>query len=334
MQDSLKRQWLLLRSIPRYPQRRSTAELWEKLDDEGHKITVRSVQRDLNNLSVDWGFSSKSEGRASYWFWPEGFGVLDVPGLDSAQALVFYFAKQYLAGALPSSQLRQLAPYFDRAVQVLSNESTSVGRWRKRVRVISRGPALAVPDIKAEASAAVHEALQKGKRLDLTYRRRGERATKSYETSIHALVLKDGVTYAIVTFRDYKDLHHIALHRIVRAKLLDKGAVQDFDVDHYIKAQEAFSYPLDPLDDAVVLKLELRLQARIAEHLEERPLSKDQKIESTGAGLSTLTATVANTQELRWWLLGFGDKLEVRNPRSLRSEMAGIAQQLHKLYSK
>jgi predicted DNA-binding transcriptional regulator YafY len=33
-----------------------------------------------------------------------------------------------------------------------------------------------------------------------------------------------------------------------------------------------------------------------------------------------LSATVADTAELRWWLLGFGEGVEVIGPKSLRNE--------------
>ena len=38
-----------------------------------------------------------------------------------------------------------------------------------------------------------------------------------------------------------------------------------------------------------------------------------------------LQATVKNTLELRWWLLGFCDKVEVLEPKSLREEFSSIA---------
>lgn len=330
--DSLKRQWQLLRAIPREPQRRSTTELLQALKDEGHRITIRSVQRDLSDLSADWGFTNDVEGKAHYWYWPKGFRMLDIPGLDSSQALVFHLAKQYLASALPASQIRQLAPYFDQADQVLADEAKKLTRWRNRVRMLSRGPQLAVPDVPLGVATVIHEALLKAQRVNLQYRKRGETEAKEYVASIHALIVKDGVTYGVVTFLDYTDLRHIALHRVIKVEALDEAATRlpAFDLDAYIQKEAAFAYPSP---DSKQLRLQLRINARVAEHLSERPLSDDQQINPDDDGKSLLTATVPNTAELRWWLRGFGSNIEVVGPKSLRDKMVEMLRQMQLLYA-
>jgi predicted DNA-binding transcriptional regulator YafY len=39
-------------------------------------------------------------------------------------------------------------------------------------------------------------------------------------------------------------------------------------------------------------------------------------------------ATVADTRQLRWWLLGFGGRVEVLEPEGLRGEMKGHAERM------
>ena len=46
----------------------------------------------------------------------------------------------------------------------------------------------------------------------------------------------------------------------------------------------------------------------------------------------TLTATVADTAELRWWLLGFGDGVEVLGPKALRREIGETASNVARMY--
>jgi len=45
-----------------------------------------------------------------------------------------------------------------------------------------------------------------------------------------------------------------------------------------------------------------------------------------------LTATVKNTSELHWCLLGFGDKLEVKAPKSLREEFKSLTSNMSRRY--
>jgi predicted DNA-binding transcriptional regulator YafY len=58
-------------------------------------------------------------------------------------------------------------------------------------------------------------------------------------------------------------------------------------------------------------------------------LADDQQIVADGAGAVRVSATVLDTKELRWWLLGFGDQVTVLGPARLRDQMrdtvAGMA---------
>jgi predicted DNA-binding transcriptional regulator YafY len=44
-------------------------------------------------------------------------------------------------------------------------------------------------------------------------------------------------------------------------------------------------------------------------------------------------ATVADTAQLRWWLLGFGARVEVRKPKRLREEFRMISRRLFERYA-
>ena len=46
-----------------------------------------------------------------------------------------------------------------------------------------------------------------------------------------------------------------------------------------------------------------------------------------------VTATVRDTEQLRWWLLAFGDLIEVLAPNLLRSAIANTVRECSLLYS-
>ena len=49
-QQTLFRQWLTLQALPRAPQRTTAGEIAARLASEGHAISKRSVERDLQTL--------------------------------------------------------------------------------------------------------------------------------------------------------------------------------------------------------------------------------------------------------------------------------------------
>ena len=131
------------------------------------------------------------------------------------------------------------------------------------------------------------------------------------------LVFKGGVAYLVCTFWQYTDVRQVVLHRVHRAEVLEAPAIvpEGFDLDRYIQEGE-FSYPVgEPI------RLEAVFSHGAAFHLHDTPLSADQVLTELDHERVLLRATVENTAELRWWLLGFGELVEVLAPADLRERV-------------
>ncbi len=66
-----------------------------------------------------------------------------------------------------------------------------------------------------------------------------------------------------------------------------------------------------------MIELEALFDADAAFHLRETRLSEDQVLTDQPDGRVLVKARVRDTGELRWWLLGFGDAVEVLRPEGL-----------------
>ena len=51
MSDTILRQMNMLQLIPRYPQKVTTANVRDALNDSGYEASLRTIQRDLQELS-------------------------------------------------------------------------------------------------------------------------------------------------------------------------------------------------------------------------------------------------------------------------------------------
>jgi len=325
------RQWQMLRQVPRYPLKVSTAELKQKLADEGFETTQRTIQRDLVRLSTIYPLASDEEGKPFGWSWMAEADVMDIPGMDSHTALVFWLASQHLEPMLPKATVHKLQPHFRAAARMLDNLATDRGAlaWRDKIRVLHRGPKLQIPAIDAEAQNQVYDALLRNRRLAITYAPRWQEGEKEYEINPLGLVLKDGITYLVCSMWDYPDIRLLALHRIRAAEVLYKPATSfdEFNLDDYIASGELhFSV-------GGTIHLKALFSKDAAFHLEERPLSDDQVIIAQGEEHMLVSATVQDTAELRWWLLGYGDTLEVLEPQGLREEFQGIISRMAAKYA-
>jgi predicted DNA-binding transcriptional regulator YafY len=340
--DAILRQWTMLQLIPREPHGITAQQLRHKLTeaDPLYEVHKRTIERNLMALmSVFPTLDYDAQSGGNRWHWKKD-EVLDIPKLDVQTALMFRLAEVFLTPLIPRSTLADLGPHFRKAEKVLQEVGEHCyAQWPDKVKVLSSGMALLHPDIDPGVLAVVYTALFEDRRFVTRYRPRNG-PERDYQVSPRGLVYRDGILYVVSTLFDYTDLKHLSLHRMDSADLLDEPVkpMKRFNLERYVR--EYFDYPLQATETTgsaagrVTKNLSVRLlfDGVAALHLEESPLSSDQRIQHHPDGSVEFTATVANTMRLRWWLLGFGDRVEVLAPEGLRAEIAQTAAKMMAKY--
>ena len=184
------------------------------------------------------------------------------------------------------------------------------------------------PAIDARVQRAVTDALLDDRRLDATYRRKGEREARRYVLNPLALIQGGPVTYLLASVGDYDDVPMFALHRFERVSITDAKARRptSFDLTAFVKNGGAH------YGAGKAIRLDALFTLAAAEHLNETPLSEDQRLSAEVDGRVRLRATVADTPQLRWWLLAFGDAVEVAGPAALKDWFAATTAAMATLY--
>lgn len=256
---------------------------------------------------------------------------MDIPGMDPNQALAWMMSRGYLEKTLPTAAWSHLAPHFDRAKEILeSHRGLKQGKWQSLFRVSERGPELQAPSMDTHIFDQLCTALVEHKCIQAKYLGRSTGESRNYSLNPLALVLKDGVYYLVATVGKHEDPVHFAVHRFESASILEQNSTspKGLDLDEYLA--RSFQYP----NSSRNVKLRFRARQGVVQHLSERPLSADQKVsEISGENWARVSATVLDTAELRWWLLGFGDQVFVEEPAKLKQEMGQIAQKMAQSYS-
>jgi predicted DNA-binding transcriptional regulator YafY len=323
-QLSLLRQWNMLRLLPRAPGKISVRELCQRLCDADFPVTERTIQRDLNELAAVFPLVVDDRERPFGWSWQKDASSFDLPGLSLPEALTLTLVEQHLRHHLPPSTIDALQPHFQSAARALSSVDGSAlsKAWLGKVRSVPPQQPLHPPAMDAECQRTVYLALLRDRQLTLHYKKRDANEATLYDP-VHplAVVQRGGLIYLVCMFADYDDVRTIALHRLQHAVMRYEQSRKKpgFDLDAYIESGQFGVIAGAPI------ALRAVFSRAAGEHLYETPLSADQVLSCGADGALHLAATVPNTRALVWWLLGFGDGVEVREPAELREEMAGIA---------
>lgn len=328
--DPLIRQWSMLRSIPRYPGKITARELTNKLEAENFQVSKRTVERDLMELSGSFPLQLDERSKPFGWSWQKDAPAFDLPGISNNEALTLVMVEQYISELLPSNTLEVLEPYFKNARQQLNKNQASGGlhEWVNKVATIAPTQALIPPPIHAGVKHTVSEALLKNRQLTIQYRKKGRDECEDYRIHPLAIVQRGPIVYLFVRFYDFQDTRMLAMHRIADAQLLTENTVfpDNFDLRNEI-VNGRFDF-----GNGGNIDIQIKLSEQRGEHLYESKLSENQIIKENADGTVTVTATVADTSQLRWWILGLGDGAEVILPQTLRDEIASTVESMHQRY--
>jgi predicted DNA-binding transcriptional regulator YafY len=325
------RQWAMLRYIPRFPTKTTTKDLKEILEKNGFEVTQRTIQRDLKSLSsVLPGLQVDEEKDFPGWSWSKETKLRDIPTMDGNMALTFQMVDYFLKNIFPPSVLNQLKPYFDSSKNVLNAiDDHGYSHWQEKVRILPRTQPLIPANINENVIVVIYEALFKGRQVRVRYRTRSGDEV-GYDIHPLGLIFRESVVYLVATIWDYQDPRHLALHRFKQCKLLDEEVAipAGFNLDDYLSAG-SFEYGENENE---TIKLKALFFDGAGHHLLETPLSEDQKNSVLGDGQLQVEATVKDSAQIRWWLMGFGDGVEVLEPGELREEFTEIAENLLEIY--
>jgi hypothetical protein len=326
--EALCRQWLLLNRVPRKG-KWATRDFLEALQAAGFDVSLRTVQRDLKELSRYFPLQCDDE-RVSSWKWAEDAAAFEVPRMDPHVALTFQMVKLHMEKLLPDSCLDYLRPYLKRAEEILDEHGDGgLAKWSNKIARISRHMSLEAPTINPLVHCEIYDGILLEKKVGISYRNRGTETAQEAQIHPLGLVFVDNVEYLVCTFWNYEDLRQIALHRIESATLLDEPMKrpEGFDLNEYIELG-SFGIP----QGEGTIRLRCLVVRSVAKHLEESPLNATQKLILQDDARFVLEADVLDTAQLQWWILGFGSQVEVVEPSSLRNQIAKTCLEMNEKY--
>lgn len=333
MADNFYRRFRMLQLVQRSRKKTSTRYLVDELAKEGIQISQRSIQRDLKFLSQTYFPTLKGDGNldAQGWSWDKDTQLLDIPALDLVTALTFQLTEKFLSNKLPTSVIESLKPYFNlarkRVNETSQNDHTDI---LDKIRIISRNQPLLPAGVDSLHLETIYDALEQQKQIRCRYTKKSGEIV-GYDLNPLGLVFHDTVMYLIASAWEYEDILQFAIHRFVACEKGDKDAniPAHFNIDTYI-SEGNFEYMVgEPLQ----IEVELLFYDQVGTHLQETQLSSDQIFTSEADGRTRIRATVKNSSQLRWWLLGFGEYVEVIKPGFLREEFAHISNIMSQRYA-
>ena len=315
--NAIARQWEILKRLPPRSPGKTAKEITQALNADRFKVSKRTVERDLTELSRLFPISCNDKGMPYGWFWmPDE--ELDIPGMTLTDAMSLHIVENQLRPLLPATIFSALEGRFRQARTHLEalQPTNRQARWTDKICSVPPMLNMAPPQVDADVLETIQQALIDERQLDVTYGKLAGEEENSMRLHPHGMVQRGATTYLVATAFEYDDIRLYAMQRIASATTLD-GAVK---------------YPVGfSLDDHIADGLmqfgsrkEIRLRARVSDYLAgilvETPLAEDQKL-TRKADSKYVQATVIDSWQLHLWIMSQGSGIEVLKPVRLRRDI-------------
>lgn len=328
-----QRRNLLLEAIRRLSKTRSWVtqrDLLADLKGQGYDVKKHHILRDLkalliiypelecHNESDEDGNPKRGVEFGYRWLAKD---VTPETGLSIPEALSLILVSRHLTQALPATLSGALDKLFDRAKATLDlQQKNGTAHWENMVGIVTPAQPMLPPKVSDEVVQVIHQALIAREKFSGVYRNsKGEQEERLMNPL--GLMVREPAIYLIAVVEGHQDPRMFAMHRFLSARREYIPSVQPdgFCLDSYLDEQGNFG-------TGKWLTLKAKVNTYLGMILEETPLGKNQKLSQPDkSGWRNLTVSVRNNWQLRWWLLGQGDKIVVQAPAELASKILSTA---------
>jgi predicted DNA-binding transcriptional regulator YafY len=284
----------------------------------------RTVFRDLKELQaigVPYHYDPKT---SSYTINPEFFlPPLDL-NLQEALSLLVLIHKVRSQTQLPFTRSCLLA-----GLKIENNLPPQIRQYcNTALRNISvRGAAQAPMNLLDTTFARLQEAVMKRRKVHMRYHSLFEGQLIELDLNPYHLLYNKRAWYLVGFSANHATFRVFKLSRIRQLTILDKCFVDegDFDLDEFLG--RAWSM----IPEGKIYHVKLKFLPKVANNVTEVRWHTTQKVAHHSDGSATVEFRVDGLGEISWWILGYGDQVQVLAPKRLRKRIARMAKNMVRL---
>jgi proteasome accessory factor B len=290
-------------------------------------VSRRTVFRDLKELQaigVPYRFNAKTGG---YGIDPEFFLPPIDLNLQEALSLLMLVHKARNHLPMPFKNSAILA-----GLKVENNLPAKIRQYCNATlqNISIRPDAYSPMDLLDRVFSQLQEAIWKNREVSLAYHSLYEGKDIATTLNPYHLMYNNRAWYVIGESSLHKSIRTFKLNRIRELEVLDRCFLNAKKFDVYEYLGRAWSM----IPEGKIYHVKLRFAPKVAKNVTEVQWHNTQKTTFNEDGSLTAEFRVDGLSEISWWILGYGDQVEVLAPAALRKRIAKTAQRMVELNNK
>ncbi len=290
----------------------------------------RTIFRDLKELQaigVPYRYDARTSG---YMIEPEFFLPPIDLSLQEALSLLLLAHKGRDQIQLPFKNSVLLA-----ALKIENNLPAKIRQYcNKALQNISTRASAQAPVTHSagldKTFAQLQQAIVKKRKVNILYHSLFEGTIIDVELCPYHLLYNNRAWYVLGRSSLHKSVRTFKLNRIRELKTTARCFVDGENFDVY----EYFGRAWSMIPEGRIYNIKLRFLPKVANNVAEVQWHSTQKVVRNSDGSATVEFRVDGLGEITWWILGYGDQVQVIAPKALRRKVLEVAKNMVELNEK
>jgi len=178
--------------------------------------------------------------------------------------------------------------------------------------------------------AQLQQAIVKKRKVNIRYHSLFEGTIIDVELSPYHLLYNKRAWYVLGRSSLHKSVRTFKLNRIRELTTTQRCFVDGEKFDVYDYLGRAWSM----IPEGRIYNIKLRFLPKVANNVAEVQWHSTQKVVHNSDGSATVEFRVDGLGEITWWILGYGDQVQVLAPKTLRKKVLEVAKNMTELNEK
>lgn len=182
-------------------------------------------------------------------------------------------------------------------------------------------------DLLDKTFARLQKAIVNKRKVNIHYHSLFENKVIDVELCPYHLLYNQRAWYVLGLSSLHKNIRTFKLNRIRELKNTEKCFLNGGEFDLYEYLGRAWSM----IPEGKIYHIKLRFLPRVAHNVTEVQWHSTQKVSYNGDGSANIEFRVDGLGEIIWWILSYGDQVQVLAPKTLRNKVLEAAKNMVRL---
>ncbi|MHC4285482.1 MAG: helix-turn-helix transcriptional regulator [Planctomycetota bacterium] len=175
--------------------------------------------------------------------------------------------------------------------------------------------------------AQLERAIARKHKVNISYSSFFEGEVIKLDLNPYHLLYNDRTWYVLGYSSLHESVRSFKLNRIIELKITERCFLGGENFDLYDYFGRAWSM----IPEGRIYNVKLRFLPKVADSVVEVKWHSTQEVTRHSDGSATVEFRVDGLNEITWWILGYGDQVQVMAPKALRKKLLEAAKKMVKL---